>query len=235
MDSALSIVDQLISSFSQQLLQKPTELDLSVFEVEKPIECNDYKTYQQCPSIARLAVSLKYYSALDISNNEIHRDIFHHFITTLHQTMLDDYIHFIKNHGHQIENINKYFLTNLGFKDCNINDCRYSSRHHRVDNLKSIAKTTKIDSSFNFHLHTLDSLHFYVFHIFDAGLRTLSSNANEELKFNQEEMSDEYFDKEFAKLKQKISEKEENTKSFRRFRRGNNSKFTMQTQSRIIF
>ena len=202
--------------------------DMSVFEHQDVDQCDGRKSYQQCSSIARLSVSLKYYSSLDIINNDEHRDIFTDFVSNIYPNLLDDYIHFTKCHGDQIEEIHLDFLNNRGFKVCNINNCTYSSRHHNVDIIKNSIKTKTANPTFNFYAQTMDSLHFFVFHIFDAGLRILSSSKIDQEKLIKKQINDEYFDAKFARLKHLISGKDKNTKSFRKLGRGNNAKFAIK-------
>ena len=84
-------------------------------------------------SILRLCVALKYYSLLNPVNNPQQQDTFTNFTSTIYTNLLDDYIHFIKQHQHQIEEIQNELTNNNGFTKCNIKNCDYTSRHHRVD------------------------------------------------------------------------------------------------------
>ena len=81
--------------------------DLSLFNgIEEPSEnCNDH---QKCPSLNRLALTLKYYSKLDIINNQQHQNTFIHFVKEVHTSLLNDYIHFVnKKTSLKIEDLSR--------------------------------------------------------------------------------------------------------------------------------
>ena len=213
-------------------IQQP---DLSLFkEIEEPSKhCNDH---QKCPSLNRLALTLKYYSKLDIINNQQHQNIFIHFVKEVHKSLLNDYIHFVKCHGHQIEDIQKDFIENRRFISCDMKTCTFTSRHHGIINTNTSQNiNAKSDPSHQIYKQTLDSLHFYLFHIFHCGLRTLSTTKSQTVEFEEKESKDnEYFDKEFARIKSQSFKTNVNTESFVRFGRTNNSKFTLNTQNYAI-
>ena len=120
-----------------------------------------------------------------------------------------------------------------------IESCTFTARHHQTNHHhqqqqqdetpggeEKIAEDTKL----NFYKQALDTLHFYIFHIFECGLRSTKQGLQNKynLEFKNED-NDEYFDREFALLRQSLSKTNTNTKSFERFKRENNSKFTIQT------
>ena len=84
---------------------------------------------------------------------------------------MDDYIHLINKHQSDLESIQDDLITNYNLNKCQIKKCNFTQRHHRIisdgvdnvnnDNLKEI----------NFISEIIDSLHYYICHIFDAGLR----------------------------------------------------------------
>ena len=225
-------------------LTSNNDLDLTIFERDQTIECNnDNNNYKQCKSISRLVVALKYYSVLNTNNNEKHRDIFIHFISTIYQNILNDYIHFLKHHGKQIEDIRSYFINDYNFTDCNITNCTFTSRHHRSNSHERVQQQLQqtsitlsnqkepLDSTFEFIQETMDGLHFYVFHLFEVGLRSSTKNNDKDkTKLNEEKLESEYFDEEFKRLKTRISETQERTKSFERFGTNENNKFSIKTE-----
>ena len=197
-----------------------------IFKQQSNDDCND-DNYQHCPAVTRIATTLKYYQSLDI-HDKSHQNQFTNFVNTMHQMLFDDYIHVIKHHGHQIEDINHYFLHNQGFPHCDMNTCAFTSRHHKVENeQKKQIMENEADDIFNFYAETMDSLHFYIFHCFHAGLRAPAQDDNHT---NIKISNDEYFDAPFYRLKRMISETVESTKSFQRFGVDNNSKFNISTK-----
>ena len=81
----------------------------------------------------------------------------------------------------------------------------------------------------------MDGLHYFVFHIFDIGLRTPSIPTTADIDDEQKSITikeDEFFDAKFAALRQRLNDKRENTKIFKRFgRQENNSKFSINIQN----
>ena len=200
--------------------------DISIFE-QTISSCDNKDDYQKCPSIPRLSTALQYYQHLDITNNEDHQNIFKHFMTDVYPNYLNDHIHFVSTHAHQIEDIHNDFINNRGFKKCTITNCVFTSRHHRLQNDENRHEDP------NFFKQSMDSLHHYIFHIFDSGLRiTTRTIESMEASSNQdnEQMENEYFDARLAQLRQSLTSTDETTESFERFGGSNNSKFIIKTQ-----
>ena len=87
----------------------------------------------------------------------------------------------------------------------------------------------------------MDSIHCYIFHIFDIGLRTLSTTPphgkNYDEKSNGDKMTttatqeNEFFDSKFAEIRQRINDTRGNTQTLKRFEsRDKNSKFSINIQ-----
>eukprot|EP01084_Bolivina_argentea_P011710 21900_1 len=147
------------------------QFDLTVFkneDDENESECNKKTDYIQCQSMKRLFVALKYYSMLNITENENDKDFFEEFINDIYYQLIDDYIHLNNYHSHQLEKINNDINNNLTmFVQCQTSSCAYTFRHHKIQKKKN-----KLNHALNFYVQTMDSLHFYLFHCFDVGLRT---------------------------------------------------------------
>eukprot|EP01084_Bolivina_argentea_P232021 391145_1 len=191
--------------------------DLSTFQKEIINEC---KSVETCQIIKRLAVALKYYSSLDVVNNSEQQDTFIDFITMNYTKVLDDYVHLVNHHGNDLSEINDQLAGDGLFSDCNISNCSFTARHYQTNNNYKNAS----DSALHFYKQTMDSLHFYLLHLFDTGLRTRNVVGNDEMK-----RDDEYFDASFSRMHKTISERQRTTKSFERFKQGNNSKFNIST------
>lgn len=196
---------------------------ISIFnQTDPPKQCNDH---HNCPSLLRLATTLTYYSYINNSNKAWFRYNFTRFITQVHTNLIDDYIHFINQHGHQIEDIHEDFVNNYGFNNCNIKTCTFTSRHHGLaSNLYDVDN----DRVFEFYKSTMDSLHFYIFHIFEAGLRTKSNPAQNNGANRSESDHAHFVDREFDAIRAISSATNKTTKSFQRFGCKNNSKFTIK-------
>ena len=201
--------------------EKMIRADLNIFQKQRFDGCTN-NNYQNCPSISRLCKALEYYHELDIVD-QYHYVLFEEFTNDIYIKLLDDCIHLHKEHGHQIEDIHNEFVDNPRFTECNIKDCAMTSRHHRV-----IPDLQENNANVNFYRRIMDNLHFYVFHIFEAGLRTRAISFVDEAPENS--VRNDCFDEEFNKIRQCTLRTNRNTELFDRFGRNNNSKFTIKTE-----
>eukprot|EP01084_Bolivina_argentea_P295965 509665_1 len=194
--------------------------DLNVFKkVDEDDECeqdsND-NTIQNCSSLNRLCSGLKYYSLLDIINNIDHMNIFNNFIHDVYKTtLLDDFTHLVQKHGNHIQKINDELINTNKFKQCNINKCSFSTRHYRMET--NTNNNNVFDPILKFYKDVMDSLHFYMFHLYDCGLRVTKSEGDEDNK-DENKTNDEYFDAGLSRLTRIIKEAEINTAAFDRFK-----------------
>ena len=191
-----------------------TEFDLSIFKHQND-ECTNCI---KCTPINRLLSALKYYSMLDIVNNTKHQDIFNDFINNIYgQQLINDYIHLINEHAQDLEEIHSSIINNKMFSKCNIKTCHFTSRHEsEKDNDGN--KKNALDPVLDFYKQTMDGLHFYLFHCFDAGLRTKKADNNDNDTDDEEGKGDKYFDVEFNRINKMISERKHITNSFGRFK-----------------
>eukprot|EP01084_Bolivina_argentea_P315794 547251_1 len=72
----------------------------------------------------------------------------------------------------------------------------------------------------------MDSLHFYLFHCYDVGIRT----KNQDEKQQEEKSDDPYFDAAFSRTNKMISTRAHTTKQFDRFSTKKNTKFNIKTE-----
>eukprot|EP01084_Bolivina_argentea_P215546 365952_1 len=74
----------------------------------------------------------------------------------------------------------------------------------------------------------MDSLHFYLFHCYDVGIRTTETDVQDE---KQEKVTDDqYFDAEFSRINKIIAKTASITKHFDRFSKTKNAKYNIKTQ-----
>ena len=213
--------------------KKVNTMEETKYQYEPIKQC--HHSHDKCPSIKKLASILYYYQSLDPCINYQHKDKFIHFVTNIYKNLLNDYIHLIKHHQHQIEDIQKDFLQNRHFATCNIQYCNYTLRHHHVH--QSLRNNNKEENGvFDFFAQIMDNLHYYIFHLFDVALRTPSitttHHINDETKSIKTE-EDEFFDPKLASIRQRIKNKRENTKKFRRFGRKEANSTISKQQSKI--
>eukprot|EP01083_Nonionella_stella_P212492 767328_1 len=82
--------------------------------------------------------------------------------------------------------------------------------------------TNASDPKLGFYDDTFDTLHFHFLHCFEAGLRVIMRDDNEEMEEEEKASNDEYFDAQFARINHRIIQRHGNTASFDRFARKNN-------------
>ncbi len=169
--------------------------------------------------IKRLTTALKYYSQLDIINNNKHKDLFINFIQQKYTQLIDDFTLLTKQNKEKLYSIQQLLIKNEDFKICDIKKCNFSTRHSN-----EINENIQMDPILNFYKITMDSLHFYIFHLFDCGMRTIILNDNEN-QIKEEKKDSEYFDADFARINSIINDRKHITQSFARFR--NNNKFNI--------
>ena len=99
------------------------------------------------------------------------------------------------NDQKKLVNLFNDFIDNQGFDKDNINNCTYTSRHYGVNHRQKQTETQHTPN-IHFYKQTIDSLHFYIFHIFDSGLRTRKSpliNNDEGTKQNKGKCGNHYY------------------------------------------
>eukprot|EP01084_Bolivina_argentea_P298068 513586_1 len=191
-------------------LMNKTQLafDIGIFKNES----DSCKSVKDCTFIKKLLASLKYYSLLDINNNIDNGDVFCNFIDQVYNQVLNHYIHLVNNHGNDLNEIDTSII-----KCDNIKNCKFTMRHH--DNDKTDKEEKGLEPKLTFYKNTMDSLHFFLFHLYHTGMRTIKTNDdindNDNDKIDDEMKDDndkEYFDKVFYRLNKQIKERQHLTK-----------------------
>eukprot|EP01084_Bolivina_argentea_P291447 500911_1 len=201
--------------------KKKSAFNFSIFKERHRIYDGECLVIKDCISIKRLSTALKYYSLLDIISNSKNQKLFADFTKKVYTQLLDDYVHLVNHHADDLNHINKMLKNRKRFGECDVKKCQFTSRHYENGNNNNIS----LDPTLQFYVETLDSLHFYFFHLYDTGMRTISdeNNDTDEVKIN-----DEYFDYRFARISKRVSDRAHITKSFDRFKT-TNKKFSIST------
>ena len=209
-----------------------TPPDLTVYQnMGTNDACNGNDNYKQCQAMTRLLVGLKYFTLLNIVENENDKEIFSNFISDIYYPFIDDYVHFNNHHSHQLEDINNEIIiidnNQISFDECDILTCPFTTRHH---NTRPHTNSHDLDDDIlNFYKQTMDSFHFYLFHCFDVGIRCKKQDTKEEKEEKEEQKNDTYFDAAFSRINKMISQRQDITKEFDRFSTAKNSKFNIET------
>ena len=222
-------------------MSENNEIDLSIFKMDKSeIECkisND-NPIKSCHAIRRLIAALKYYSLLNIIQNKQNQNIFQHFISSIYTQFLNDYHHLLREHNSNLHQIHKTMKINGLFGDCDISKCKFTKRHQTQRRVINDNENT-MDPNLNFYKTTFDSLHFYLLHLFDVGLRTFRNEIKknnekeeeEEIKGDEDEVDDKCFDIEFAEIVKAINNRRDISDSFDRFKSNNKFNICVVTES----
>eukprot|EP01084_Bolivina_argentea_P283038 484646_1 len=200
--------------------QKTPETSDDSFEpnLSKNNKCIDIK---ECNALKNLITALKGKQEFEALNYQSMRsrkqESFDDYCNKTYPNVLNEYIHFIEYHSHQIEEINKLIShSNLNSKPCNITECTAFDRHYR-DNCERIPNKSN-DEVFTFCGDLLDRFHYYIHHLFDIGMRIKT----DEMKQIETKAPEEtFFDYKFAQ-KQKIINDKRGKYKVNRFKNNNN-------------
>ena len=197
-----------------------SSIDLSVFDQhDSPKdECQDYKS---CICVRRILTLMKYYSLLQINSNKHHQNVFDNFIHEIYNTsqLIMDQYHLQKRHNHNIYQIMTYAVNKYKFPPCDIKTCAHSSRLYRIrDNSSETIAFAKEDqdSILPLVIDIMDSIHHFVFHVFECGLRDIGDNKSNEENDDDHNKNNEHYDGKFAKMSARILSKRHNTERFDR-------------------
>eukprot|EP01083_Nonionella_stella_P277165 942227_1 len=191
--------------------------DLTIFHKDGN-EC-DTSDYTKCDAMRRLTSSSKYHSMLLTKKSDDNDEIFTRFMNEVYNQedkgLIDDYIHFKQHHEHELERIHCELRESNAFSYCSILDCEHT-RRHMADPSTSCTDTS--DAKSLFYSDTFDAVHFHLFHCFEAGLRVIMRDDNDEMEEEEEKgTNDEYFDAQFARVNRRILDRHRNTAAFDRF------------------
>lgn len=185
---------------------------------DKTSTCTDIN----CGAIKRLLTSLKYYTNLNIKINKNNQSIFCNFMDEVYKSQVyDDFHHFIKFHQSQLEEISKLAYDEYDLPTCDLSTCTYSDRHYRVTSVNDTKAVIGIDDTddtlkyLSIYVETFDGLHFYLFHIFESGMRIQSTPSMNEDQ-SVEDGNDPYFDAEFSRISKRINSARDATQRFSR-------------------
>ena len=110
-------------------------------------------------------------------------------------------------------------------KSCDIETCEYATRHYRVK--ESNNPNVRMDPNLRFYTESLDSFHFYLFHLRHVGLRCIDSANNNGGTDNHYEKS---YDPAFAQFRDNISSTHDSSERFNRVSPGNKFHIEMNDQ-----
>eukprot|EP01083_Nonionella_stella_P257467 881273_1 len=201
-----------------------------------PDQCDD--PINGCIVVQRLVVMLSYYQKLNVQNSIDSQAIFMTFINDIYTNILDDYSHLVKEHNNDLEAINKVLKEQKVFEACDVTKCRFTSRHQSRNTMNAMKKRS-MDPVVQFYAELLDSIHFYLIHLFECGLRTERVNPND--TYDRKEAAAEhnmYYDQAVTRISKIMNERQDIRFTFNRLN-NNSSKFNIKAaaveSSEIIY
>eukprot|EP01084_Bolivina_argentea_P218959 371456_1 len=190
------------------------------------IECVSIK--DGCACVNRIVSALRYYSSLDQNHKHAKNELIKYCSVT-YKSLLDDYVHIVTNHNNGTD-LNE-ILNVMNHSECRIINCTSASRHYRDRNMNIIDndKSETINKDFTFFSDILDSIHCFLFHLYDIGLRVKEDKCNTDDICNEVDAENKY-DQRFANMYGKINAKKQNLKKLGVFNhRFQNDKFCVKT------
>eukprot|EP01084_Bolivina_argentea_P222840 377148_1 len=178
-------------------------LDDQVELISKPT--TEEHCITKCDYLNRISVALIYYSSTYASNDSdtTKSDKLMEFCKKTYPSLLDDYIHLVSKHSNQLEEIIDAFQKHHNHAKCKVEQCKLTIRHYRNRDTN--------DDSINFYHDTFDSLHYYIFHLYDIGLRISQTELQQDIKNDNDNIELSCHDnifmhtRELIKLKRKQS------------------------------
>lgn len=112
-----------------------------------------------CIEIRRMISALIFYSTIDPINNVKHGDKFMEFCKETYPEILDDHIHIMDHHQHDMDKVLQLIHTDFDLMSkCDIHNCQMIVRHYRDKKSPTLAKTSIIDYDSTKLVHLLDTI-----------------------------------------------------------------------------
>ena len=168
------------------------QLDLSIFD-----DCQSYcqrglvqvPLTESCAHIKRLCTASMYSHKIKTSttlNDEDKRALLVEFNKEIYLCLLDDSIHFVKEHDNEIKRVHTEWTEKYGVPKCSVSDCAQTARH--CARKREERKEEIEDSVYSFYESIYDQLHHFVFHLFEIGMRvempSMTEHTEEEKEVN---------------------------------------------------
>lgn len=206
--------------------------DISIYKDITPIQskCTDFKS---CFPVRRLLSSLWYYSSFRSKTNKDDQNALENFINeTYQQHLLITYFHhFQKQHDNQLYQILQYATNNSIFQVCpELRSCEFAARHYRIPDSDDKHQNMKLsDPYLNLYYNTMDSFHYYLFHLFQGGLRIARQPDNNIYDTDDHKSNNKSYDPAFSRMVNIIGSTRTNSIRFDRISSGNKYKIEMQS------
>ena len=112
---------------------------------------------------------------------------------TYKQQICDDYYQFTKFHQTELKSIKALAVKSYKLTKCKLSTCKFSDRHYRIDQDNDTQHRNSNDNDRKtrkyaaIYMETMDSLHFYIFHLTTSGMRLTIQSDNDEDEKNEDD------------------------------------------------
>ena len=149
-------------------------------------------------------------------NDAKKREMFMEFNQQIYKSVLDDAIHLFHKHSDDIKQIHREWTEHYGLSKCSVAECTQANRHcsRRTQMRIDTELRTDEDGAYTFYNELYDRVHFYIFHLFEVGLRVeegwwLIEQKDAEIEQDAGEQR-VYIDRQFAAQRDHIVSKRKN-------------------------
>eukprot|EP01084_Bolivina_argentea_P185180 319353_1 len=163
------------------------DIDCKIFE-----DNSDNCLANDCSFVNRIIYGLKYYQLLNTKIDGKGQLIFTEFILNTYTQYLNDILHLKTKHNTDLYLIHQQLFTKFGFNHCNTMKCSWTGRHYQ--------KLNNRDNTYKFIQELFDGLHYYLFHLFDSGMRQIPDNKQQRPNNEDNDANLSNYDKELQKL-----------------------------------
>ena len=161
---------------------------------------------KQCDHLNRILHALKYYRLLDLENNPSNHHIFANFCNVVYPQLLNDYQHIISTHSDQLEAIHEQLIKDDNFGECDLLKCALFRRHQENSRRQTASNEEKPHPKFSYCAELLDATHYWLFHLFQVGMRTKGKTVESGVDDDDKQIDDDYIDHEFKRIKDSIDQ-----------------------------
>ena len=236
-----SKLSKSIISTPSPIAQKLKSFDLSIYSDPKS-DCthspDDIPITERCSALKRLCTASLYFENMNSSKLEdaMKKTLWVEFNEEVYQNVVEDTAHLVQKHDGDIEQIQREWTERYGLPKCSISECTKTARHYSRDRRerKKERNNGEEDALYAFHQSLLDRVHFFLFHLFDIGMRVETRSMAQGVEDEEEKevkLEGVAVDKSFAAERDGIRRQREHCPlDLDRFK-GTNNKFTIQMLS----
>ena len=169
-----------IQSFGNglQSLSTMKGLDLKIYENPDwncRLSPDNIPITERCSALKRLCTSTLYFDAMNSSKLEdvMKQTLWIEFNEEVYQNVVEDTIHLVQKHDSEIQQIQREWTERYGLPNCTVSTCTKTARHYgrQRRERRNEKNNGEEDALYALHQSLHDRVHFFLFHLFDIGMR----------------------------------------------------------------